>query len=43
MPHKYGVNGKVTATFPLGYNGQLIKNFSLTFEDGAVVEYTAEE
>lgn len=43
MPHKYGVNGTVTATLPLEYWGKLIKNFSLTFEKWKVVDFSAEE
>ncbi|RCW77496.1 aminopeptidase [Saliterribacillus persicus] len=43
MPHKYGVNGKVTSTKPLSYGGQLIDNFTLTFKDGKVVDFQAEQ
>ncbi|MGM0865037.1 MAG: aminopeptidase [Bacillota bacterium] len=43
IPVKQGVNGTVTSTKPLNYSGTLIRNFSLTFKDGKVVEYTAEE
>ncbi|MDQ0359809.1 aminopeptidase [Breznakia pachnodae] len=43
MPYKYGVNGIVHSTKPLSYNGSLITNFSLTFKDGKVVDYRAEE
>ena len=43
MPYKYGVNGTVVATKPLNYQGKLIDNFSLTFKDGKVVEFTAEK
>jgi len=43
MPHKYGVNGVVYSTKPLNYGGNLINNFSLTFKDGKVVDFTAEE
>ena len=43
MPYKYGVNGVVHSTKPLSYNGSLITNFSLTFKDGKVVEYSAEQ
>ncbi|HLS35590.1 MAG TPA: aminopeptidase [Bacillota bacterium] len=42
-PHKYHVNGKVTSTKPLNYGGTLIDNFTLTFKDGAVVDFSAEE
>ncbi|WP_407269178.1 aminopeptidase [Radiobacillus sp. PE A8.2] len=43
LPHKYGVNGTVTATMPLNYGGNVIDNFSLTFKDGKVVDYQAEQ
>lgn len=43
MPYKYGVNGIVHSTKPLSYNGSLITNFSLTFENGKVVGYQAVE
>ncbi|MGG1632761.1 aminopeptidase [Rossellomorea sp. NRS-1567] len=43
IPVKQGVNGTVSSTKPLNYSGTLIKNFSLTFKDGKVVEFTAEE
>lgn len=43
LPHKYGVNGTVASTKPLIYGGNMIDNFSLTFEDGKVVDFTAEQ
>lgn len=43
VPHKYGVNGKVTATKPLIYGGNMIDDFSLTFKDGKVVDFQAEK
>ncbi|BCB03879.1 aminopeptidase [Bacillus sp. KH172YL63] len=43
IPDKYGVNGVVSSTKPLNYSGTLIKNFSLTFKEGKVVDFTAEE
>ncbi|HLR79716.1 MAG TPA: aminopeptidase [Bacillota bacterium] len=43
LPHKYGVNGTVSSTKPLNYGGSLIDRFSLTFKDGKVVDYTAEQ
>ncbi|MGP4039506.1 aminopeptidase [Gracilibacillus sp. D59] len=43
MPHKYGVNGHVTSTKPLSFQGQLIENFTLTFKDGKVVDYTCKK
>jgi aminopeptidase len=41
MPFKYGVNGKIAATKPLNYGGNLIEDFVLYFKDGKVVDYTA--
>lgn len=43
MPHCRNVSGTVYASLPLSYQGRLIKNFHLTFEDGFVTEYGAEE
>ncbi|SFE49498.1 aminopeptidase II. Metallo peptidase. MEROPS family M29 [Lentibacillus persicus] len=43
LPHKYGVNGTVTSTKPLNYSGSVIDNFSLTFKDGKVTDYQAEQ
>ncbi|MCF7926138.1 MAG: aminopeptidase [Candidatus Izimaplasma sp.] len=43
MPHKFGVNGKVVATKPLNYQGNLIEDFWLEFKDGKVVDYGAEK
>ncbi|UOQ95190.1 aminopeptidase [Halobacillus shinanisalinarum] len=42
-PHKYGVNGQVSSTKPLNYGGNVIDNFTLTFKEGKVVDYKAEE
>lgn len=42
-PHKYGVEGKLTATKPLSYGGNLIENFTIYFEKGKVVNYSAEQ
>ncbi|MBP1931373.1 aminopeptidase [Ammoniphilus resinae] len=41
-PLRGGVNGVVSSTKPLNYGGNLIENFSLTFENGKIVDYTAE-
>ncbi len=43
LPHKYGVNGTVTSTKPLIYGGNMIDNFSLTFKDGKVTDFKAEQ
>jgi len=42
-PHKDRVNGTVYASRPLLYNGNLIKNFHFTFENGIVTDFDAEE
>lgn len=43
LPKKHGANGKVVSSMPLNYNGNLIENFSLTFKEGKVVAFTAEQ
>lgn len=43
MPHKYGVNGTVTSTKPLHYGGNIIDDFTLTFKDGVVVDFSAKQ
>ncbi|HET7658446.1 MAG TPA: aminopeptidase [Bacillales bacterium] len=43
MPHKDGINGTVSSTKPLNYGGNLVENFSLTFENGKVVDFNAEK
>lgn len=43
LPKKTGVNGIVYSSKPLSYGGNLINNFSLTFKDGKVIDFTAEE
>ena len=43
MPHREKVDGVVCATKPLNYFGNLIENFSLTFEKGRVVDFSAEK
>lgn len=41
-PLKNGVNGTVSSTKPLSYAGNLIENFSLTFKNGEIVDFKAE-
>ncbi|EST10689.1 aminopeptidase [Sporolactobacillus laevolacticus] len=43
MPLKTGVNGTVSSTKPLNYGGNLIDHFSITFENGRIVDYTAKQ
>lgn len=40
-PHKDRVDGTVTSTKPLSYQGALIKDISVRFENGAIVEARA--
>jgi aminopeptidase len=42
VPLKTGVNGVVSSTKPLSYGGNIIDNFSLTFENGRIVDVKAE-
>jgi aminopeptidase len=42
MPHRDRVDGTVRATKPLSYGGTMIENFSMTFEGGRVVRFSAE-
>lgn len=41
LPLRTGVNGTVVSTMPLSYNGNLIDEFSITFKDGRIVDYSA--
>ncbi|PLT34439.1 aminopeptidase [Bacillus sp. V5-8f] len=43
VPVKTGVNGTVASTKPLSYAGNIIDNFSITFENGRIVGVKAEE
>jgi aminopeptidase len=43
LPHRDRVNGTVRATMPLSYQGRLIEDFQLRFENGKVVEYSAKK
>lgn len=43
VPLRNGVNGIVRSTKPLSYSGNLIDNFSLTFENGRIVSVQAEK
>ncbi len=42
MPHKYGVEGVLASTKPLSHGGNVIDNFTLHFEKGRIVDFTAE-
>lgn len=43
LPHREQVNGTVTATKPLSHAGQIIEDFTFTFENGRVVGAAAEK
>ncbi|MCA1035604.1 aminopeptidase [Bacillus infantis] len=43
VPLKTGVNGHVSSTKPLSYGGNIIDNFTITFENGRIVDVKAEE
>ncbi|TDL30369.1 aminopeptidase [Jeotgalibacillus sp. S-D1] len=42
VPHRLGVNGVVSNTKPLAYQGNIIDGFSLTFKEGEIVSIKAE-
>lgn len=41
LPVKTGVNGTVVSSMPLNRDGNLIEDFSLTFKDGRITDFTA--
>jgi len=43
MPDRYHIDGKVVSTKPLSYNGTIISKFSLTFMDGKIIDYAADD
>jgi aminopeptidase len=43
LPHKDRIEGHVAASMPLSYGGALIEGFSLTFENGHVVQASAKK
>ncbi|MEH7115405.1 aminopeptidase [Neobacillus niacini] len=43
VPHREGVNGTVASTKPLSFGGNIIDRFSITFENGRIVDFKAEE
>lgn len=43
VPLRTGVNGTVSSTKPLSYGGNIIDHFTLTFENGRIVDVKAEE
>jgi len=42
-PYKYGVNGTVSSSMPLVYQGNIIDDFWLKFKDGKVVDFDAKK
>ena len=42
LPAREGVNGTVSSTMPLNYNGVLIEGIKLTLENGRIVSFSAE-
>lgn len=42
-PNKDDVNGIVYSSMPLNYNGNIIDAFSITFKNGRIVDYNAQE
>lgn len=43
LPKKTGVNGVVWSSMPINRNGSIISNFSITFKEGKIVDFSAEE
>ncbi|MCY8997076.1 aminopeptidase [Bacillus inaquosorum] len=43
LPQKDGIDGVVSSTKPLSYGGNIIENFTLTFENGRIVDIKAEK
>jgi aminopeptidase len=43
VPHKTGVNGTVSSTKPLSYGGNIINEFTITFENGRIIDAKAKE
>lgn len=43
MPDRYHIDGKVVSTKPLSYNGTIISKFSLTFKDGKIIDFDADD
>lgn len=43
LPSKTGVNGIVCSTKPLNYSGNIIDEFTLTFKEGRIIDFSAKE
>lgn len=42
-PKRDGVDGRLVSALPLCENGEIIRNFTLTFENGRITDFSAEE
>lgn len=42
MPDRFHIDGKVVSSKPLSYNGNIINKFELTFKDGQIIDYKAD-
>ncbi len=42
-PHRLRVNGVLKSSLPLCENGQIIDNFTITFKNGKIVDFSAEK
>jgi aminopeptidase len=43
LPKKTGVDGIVVSSMPFNYNGNLIEEFTLTFKEGKIVDFSAKK
>lgn len=43
MPHRLRADGRVVASMPLSYQGNLIEDFEITFKDGKVESFRADK
>ena len=43
VPLRTGISGTVRSTKPLNYGGNVVENFTLTFENGRIIDFTAEK
>lgn len=43
LPKRTGVNGIVVSSKPLNYRGNLIEDFSITFKEGEIIDFTAKK
>lgn len=43
LPVRTGVNGVVVSSMPLNYNGTLVEDFSITFKNGRIIQFSAKK